>query len=80
MEPLAFIVRVPFEVAPEGEGKVEDEKLWVEVITWEDETLIGKLVDGGQTTTEWRKGAMSRSKSRNQRHWLVTRRTPFGPR
>jgi hypothetical protein len=57
MEPLAFIVRVPFEVHPDGEGKSDEEKLWVEVITWEDDTLIGKLVDGGQTTTEWRKGA-----------------------
>jgi hypothetical protein len=57
MEPLAFIVRVPFEVHPDGEGKADEETLWVEVVTWEDDTLIGKLVDGGQTTTEWRKGA-----------------------
>jgi hypothetical protein len=57
MEPLAFLIRVPFEVHPEGEGKSDEERLWVEVITWEDETIVGKLVDGGRTTTEWRKGA-----------------------
>jgi len=33
------------------------ENLWVEVISWGDEQVIGKLVDGGQHTTEWRKGA-----------------------
>ncbi len=57
MEPLAFLVRVPFEVHPDAEGKPDEERLWVEVITWEDGTVIGKLVDGGQSTTEWRKGA-----------------------
>ncbi|MBK7858849.1 MAG: DUF2314 domain-containing protein [Archangiaceae bacterium] len=57
MEPLTFLVRVPFEVHPEAGGKPDEEMLWVEVITWEEETVIGKLVDGGQSTTEWRKGA-----------------------
>jgi hypothetical protein len=57
MEPLAFLVRVPFEVHPEGPGKPDEERLWVEVITWDEDTVIGKLVDGGQSTTEWRKGA-----------------------
>ncbi|MBL8952010.1 MAG: DUF2314 domain-containing protein [Myxococcaceae bacterium] len=57
MEPLAFLVRVPFEVHPDAEGKPDEERLWVEVITWEEDVVIGKLVDGGQSTTEWRKGA-----------------------
>lgn len=66
MEPLTFAIRAPFEVHPEGgkglspppEAKeVEEEQLWVEVLQWEEGTLVGKLVDGGETTTEWRKGA-----------------------
>jgi hypothetical protein len=57
MEPLSFLVRVPFEVHPNGPGKPDEELLWVEVITWDEATVIGKLVDGGQSTTEWRKGA-----------------------
>ncbi|HZH03624.1 MAG TPA: hypothetical protein VEY30_07550 [Myxococcaceae bacterium] len=55
MEPLAFLVRAPFESHPGKETTQED--LWLEVVSWEDGTLIGKLVDGGSFTTEWRKGA-----------------------
>lgn len=55
MEPLGFLVRVPFESHPEGQTK--EEKLWVEVLSWEEGSVIGKLVDGGRLTTEWRKGA-----------------------
>jgi hypothetical protein len=55
MEPMTFLVRAPFEAHPRGENV--NENLWVEVLTWEDEGLVGKLVDGGQHTTEWRKGA-----------------------
>ncbi len=55
MEPLTFLVRAPFESHP-GKEMVE-EKLWVEVLTWDGEAIVGKLVDGGQQTTEWRKGA-----------------------
>ena len=36
---------------------MEEEQLWVEVLQWEEGTVVGKLVDGGETTTEWRKGA-----------------------
>jgi hypothetical protein len=59
MEPLGFAVRAPFEVHPEGEAsdEVDDELLWAEVITWEEGKVIGRLVDGGELTTEWRKGA-----------------------
>ena len=58
MEPLTFVVRAPFEVHPDGEaGEPEEEMLWAEVVSWDDDTLIGKLVDGGRQTTEWRKGA-----------------------
>jgi uncharacterized protein YegJ (DUF2314 family) len=58
MEPLSFVVRAPFEVHPDGEeGEVGEEHLWVEIVSWTEDGLIGRLVDGGQTTTEWRKGA-----------------------
>jgi hypothetical protein len=57
MEPLMFLVRAPFEVNPERGDGPKEEQLWVEVLTWEDEAVIGKLVDGGQSTSEWRKGA-----------------------
>jgi hypothetical protein len=58
MEPLGFVVRAPFEVHPDGEDEAPgDEQLWAEVITWDDEKVIGRLIDGGETTTEWRKGA-----------------------
>ncbi len=57
MEPLTFLVRAPFEVHPEGGKGTEEEQLWVEVLQWEEEKLVGKVVDGGQTTTEWRRGA-----------------------
>ncbi len=63
MEPLTFAIRAPFEVHPDSgkaeppKGDVEEEQLWVEVLQWEEGTLVGKLVDGGETTTEWRKGA-----------------------
>ncbi len=55
MEPLTFLVRAPFEVHPEGQP--QDENLWMEVLTWEEDQLVGKLVDGAVHTTEWRKGA-----------------------
>ena len=55
MEPMTFLVRAPFEVHLEGE--VGEEQLWVEVIQWEEASLVGRLVDGGQTSTEWRKGS-----------------------
>lgn len=58
MEPITFVVRAPFEVHPEGENaETLEEMLWVEVVQWDEGTLIGKLVDGGEKTTEWRKGA-----------------------
>lgn len=58
MEPMGFAVRAPFEVHPDGEdGEPDDEQLWAEVITWDEGKVIGRLVDGGETTTEWRKGA-----------------------
>jgi len=58
MEPLTFLVRAPFEVHPGGEhGEAEEEQLWVEVVRWDQRSLVGKLVDGGQSTTEWRKGS-----------------------
>ncbi len=58
MEPLQFLVRAPFEVHPEGpDGSPEQEQLWVEVVQWDDSNLIGKLVEGGTRTTEWRKGS-----------------------
>ena len=58
MEPLTFAVRAPFEVHPDGgKGEAEEEQLWVDVLQWEDAALVGKLVDGGESTTEWRKGA-----------------------
>ena len=55
MEPLSFRVRAPFESHPEEEPVKED--LWAEVLAWEDGAVIGKLLDGGAHTTEWRKGA-----------------------
>ena len=58
MEPLTFLVRAPFEVHPGEPGsKPEQEQLWVEVVQWDEDTLIGKLVEGGTLTTEWRKGS-----------------------
>lgn len=58
MEPLTFLVRAPFEVHPEGErGEADEELLWVEVIQWDEGSLVGRLVDGGRTSTEWRKGS-----------------------
>ena len=58
MEPLAFLVRAPFEVHPAGEaGEPEQEQLWVEVVQWDEDNLVGKLVEGGTRTTEWRKGS-----------------------
>lgn len=55
MEPLTFLVRAPFESHPDGETVQED--LWIEVLSWENDAIVGKLVDGGSKTTEWRKGA-----------------------
>lgn len=58
MEPMGFVVRAPFEVHPDGEDEAaDDEQLWAEVLTWEEGKVIGRLVDGGESTTEWRKGA-----------------------
>lgn len=57
MEPLTFLVRAPFEVHPERGDGPKEEQLWAEVLSWEEDGVIGKLVDGGQTTSEWRKGA-----------------------
>ena len=57
MEPTTFLVRSSFEVHPEGEDEAVKEDLWLEVLTWEDAQLVGKLVDGAVHTTEWRKGA-----------------------
>lgn len=55
MEPLSFLVRAPFESHPGKETTQED--LWLEIVSWDDGTLVGKLIDGGSFTTEWRKGA-----------------------
>jgi hypothetical protein len=55
MEPLTFLVRAPFETHPEGQ--TIEENLWLEVVAWEDGTVVGRLVDGAVHTTEWRKGA-----------------------
>lgn len=55
MEPLTFLVRAPFESHPTGDTSVEN--LWVEVLTWGDTIILGKLIDGGKLTTEWRRGA-----------------------
>jgi Uncharacterized protein conserved in bacteria (DUF2314) len=55
MEPLTFVVRAPFETHPEGQAV--EENLWLEVVAWEEDTVVGKLVDGAVHTTEWRKGA-----------------------
>ncbi|MBX5483192.1 MAG: hypothetical protein IRZ16_15330 [Myxococcaceae bacterium] len=56
MEPLSFRVRASFESHPEGEPPV-NEDLWLEVIAWDHDTLVGRLIDGGAHTTEWRKGS-----------------------
>jgi hypothetical protein len=55
MEPLTFLVRATFETHPDGEAKEED--LWLEVLSWDENSLVGKLMDGSSHTTEWRKGA-----------------------
>jgi hypothetical protein len=55
MEPLSFRVRAPFESHPDGEPVQED--LWAEVVAWEGDKVVARLVDGGAHTTEWRKGA-----------------------
>lgn len=55
MEPLTFLVRAPFETHPEGQSITED--LWAEILSWDDDKIVGRLVDGAQHTTEWRKGA-----------------------
>jgi hypothetical protein len=55
MEPITFLVRAPFETHPNGNAEQED--LWIEVLSWQGETMVGKLVDGCSQTTEWRKGA-----------------------
>ncbi|ATB33113.1 DUF2314 domain-containing protein [Melittangium boletus] len=55
MEPLTFLVRAPFETHPEGRSMTE--QLWLEVLSWDDAVIVGRLVDGAVHTTEWRKGA-----------------------
>ena len=55
MEPLTFLVRAPFETHPEGRSTTE--QLWLEVLSWDDAIIVGRLVDGAVHTTEWRKGA-----------------------
>ncbi len=55
MEPLTFLVRATFETHPEGH--TVEENLWLEVVAWEEATVVGRLVDGAVHTTEWRKGA-----------------------
>ncbi len=55
MEPLAFLLRAPFQTHPEGQEVAE--QLWMEVLSWDDSTVVGRLVDGAVHTTEWRKGA-----------------------
>ncbi|AFE04991.1 hypothetical protein COCOR_03076 [Corallococcus coralloides DSM 2259] len=55
MEPLTFLVRAPFETHPEGEVVVEN--LWLEAVTRDEGSVVGRLVDGAVHTTEWRKGA-----------------------
>lgn len=55
MEPLTFLVRAPFDTHPEGEEVTEN--LWLEVVSWDSQRLVGRLVDGAVHTTEWRKGA-----------------------
>ncbi|MFL5320001.1 MAG: DUF2314 domain-containing protein [Myxococcaceae bacterium] len=54
MEPLQFLVRARFETHPDEEAV--DEDLWAEVLSWEEGTVLGKLIDGSSHTTEWRKG------------------------
>src|SRR5262249_34009053 len=54
MEPTTFLARAPFDVHPEGHAIQEN--LWIEILSWEEKTLVGKLVDGAAQTTEWRKG------------------------
>ena len=48
-------MRAPFETHPEGSSTLE--QLWLEVVSWEDAIVTGRLVDGAVHTTEWRKGA-----------------------
>ncbi|WP_257460198.1 DUF2314 domain-containing protein [Archangium lipolyticum] len=55
MEPLTFVVRSPFETHPEGNTVTE--QLWMEVLSWDEGIVVGRLVDGAVHTTEWRKGA-----------------------
>jgi uncharacterized protein YegJ (DUF2314 family) len=55
MEPLTFLVRAPFQTHPEGQEVTE--QLWLEVLSWDESTVVGRLVDGAVHTTEWRKGA-----------------------
>ncbi len=55
MEPIIFLVRATFETHPDKEAV--DEDLWVEVVQWNEEGLLGKMTDGSAHTTEWRKGA-----------------------
>jgi hypothetical protein len=57
MEPLQFLVRAPFEVHPEGDDDTAEEQLWVEIVSWDDDGMVGRLIDGGKSTSEWRRGA-----------------------
>ncbi|MGA9524426.1 MAG: hypothetical protein WBV82_23425 [Myxococcaceae bacterium] len=71
MEPWSFRVRASFEAHPEDETVNED--LWVEVLAWESDALLGKLVDGGSHTTEWRKGAQVRVEESSINALVLTR-------
>lgn len=71
MEPLTFLARAPFETHPEGETIVE--QLWLEVVGWEEDTVVGRLVDGAAHTTEWRKGAQVQVDARDLNALALTR-------
>ncbi|MEN9799764.1 MAG: hypothetical protein RL653_3461 [Pseudomonadota bacterium] len=56
MEPTQFLVRGRFETHPDPEKSPVQEDLWAEVVAWDEESLVAKLVDGSSHTTEWRRG------------------------
>lgn len=35
----------------------DEEHLWCEVVSWDAERIVGRLVDGSHLTSEWRRGA-----------------------
>ena len=71
MEPLTFLVRASFETHPEEEP--EPENLWAEVLSWDDASMIGRLIDGSNRTTEWRKGAAVEIEESQVNALVVTR-------